>query len=79
MSPVLRSDGKGHLSRRIKLMVLPVEHVSQPDATGDSSGDIDKHFHSNIDLQPHLSHVANTTAADRPSDSPAIKKSSSCS
>ena len=77
MSPALRCDGKGHLSRRITLMVLPLEHVSQPDATGDSSSDIDKHFQSDIGLEPHLSQVANTPAADRPSDCPPIKMSSS--
>jgi hypothetical protein len=81
MSPALRSNGKGHLSRRITLMVLPFEHVSQPDATGDSSSDIDNHFHSDIGLEPHphLNRVANTPAADRLSDSPAMRKSSSCS
>ena len=79
MSPALRCDSKGHLSRRITLMVLPLEHVSQPDATGDSSSDIDKHFQSDIGLEPHLSQVANTPVADRPSDCPPIKKSSSCS
>ena len=79
MSPALRCDSKGHLSRRITLMVLPSKDVSQPDATGDSSSDTDKHFQSDIGLEPHLSRVANTPAADRPSDCPPIKKSSSCS
>lgn len=77
MSPALGFDGKGHLSRRITLMVLPFEHVSQPDATGDSSSDNDNHFHSDIGLEPNLSRVANTPAADRLSDFPATKKSSS--
>ena len=75
MSPALRSDGKGHLSRRIKLMVLPFEHVSQPDATGDSNSDTDEHLQPDIGLEPHLSRIANTLAADRSSDFP-IKKSS---
>jgi hypothetical protein len=79
MSPALRSDGKGHLSRRIKLMVLPLEHMSEPDATGDSSSEIDSHFHSEICLEPGLSRVANTPAAERPYDSSSSKKSSSCS
>ena len=79
MSPVLRSGGKGHLSRRIVLMVLPFKHVSQPDATGDSSRDTDNHGHSDIGLEPHLFRLANIPAADRLSDSPAITKSSSCS
>jgi len=80
MSPALRCDSKGHLSRRITLMVLPFEHVSQPDATGDSSSDMDNNdFHSDIvDLEPHP-RLANTPAADRPSDSPAIKKPLLCS
>jgi hypothetical protein len=78
MSSALRSGGNGHLSRRIKLMVLPFEHVSQPDATGDSNSDTDNHFHSDSGLEPHLSRLANTPAADRPSDSPAIKKPLSC-
>ena len=79
MSPALRCGGKGHLSRRITLMVLPFEHVSQPDATGHSSSDTDNHFHSDIGLKPHLSRVASTPTADRPVDCPSIKKSSSCS
>ena len=79
MSPALRSDGKGHLSRRITLMVLPFEHVSQPDATGDSSSDTDNHFHSDTGLEPHLSRLANTPAADRLSDSATIKRPLSCS
>ena len=79
MSPALRCDGKGHLSRRITLMVLPSKRMSQPDATGDSSSNTDNHFHSVIGLEPRLSRVANTPAADRPSDSPAIKKPLLCS
>jgi hypothetical protein len=79
MSPTLRSDGKGHLSRRIALMVLPLEHVSEPDATGDSSSETDSHFHSEICLEPGLLAVANTPAAERPYDSPSSKKSTSCS
>jgi hypothetical protein len=79
MSPALRSGSKGHLSRRIALMVIPFEHASQPDATGDSSSDTDNHFRSDIGLEPHGSGLANTPAADRSSDSPAPKKPSSCS
>jgi hypothetical protein len=79
MSPALRSDGRGHLSRRITLMVLPFEHVSQPDATGDSSSEIDSNFHSEICLEPDLSRIANTPATEGPYDSPSSKKSSSCS
>jgi hypothetical protein len=79
MSPALRSDGKGHLSRRITLMVLPFEHVSEPDATGDSSSEIDSHIRSEICLEPVPSWVANTPAAERLYDSPSSKKSSSCS
>jgi hypothetical protein len=79
MSPALRSDGKGHLSRRITLMVLPFEHVSEPDATGDSSSEIDSHIRSEICLQPGLSRGANTPAAERPYDSPSSKRPSSCS
>ena len=79
MSPTLRSDGKGHLSRRIALMVLPLEHVSKPDATGDSSSEIDSHFHSEICLEPGPLSVANAPAAERPYDSPSSKKSTSCS
>jgi hypothetical protein len=76
MSPALRSDGKGHLSRRITLMVLPFEHVSQPDATGDSSSDTDNHFHADIGLEPRRSRVASTPIAELPNDSSSIKKSS---
>jgi hypothetical protein len=76
MSPALRCGGKGHLSRRITLMVLPFEHVSQPDAIGDSSSDTDNHFHSDIGLKPRLSRVVNIPAADLPSECPPIKKSS---
>jgi hypothetical protein len=79
MSPALRSDSKGHLSRRIKLMFLPFEHASQPDATGDSSSDTDNHFHSDTGLEPHLSRLANTPAADRLSESATIKRPLSCS
>lgn len=79
MSPALRSDGKGHLSRRITLMDLPAEHVSEQYATGDSSSAIDSHFHSEICLEPGLSRVANTPAAERHCDSPSSKKSPSCS
>ena len=79
MSPALRCDGKGHLSRRIKLMVLPVEHVSEPDATGDSSSEINSQIHSEICLEPGPSRAANTSAAERPYDSPSSKKASSCS
>ena len=78
MSPVLRSDSKGHLSRRITLMALPLEHVSEPDATGDSSSEVDSHFHSEICLEPGLSRVTNTPAAERSYDSSFSKKSSSC-
>ena len=79
MSPALRSDGKGHLSRRITLMVLPFEHLSHPDATGDSSSEIDSHFHSDICLEPSLSRAANAPTVELPSDpfsSLSIKKSS---
>lgn len=78
MSPALRSDGQGHLSRRITLMVLPFEHVGEPDATGDSS-EITGHFHSGSCLEPGLSQVANITTAERPYVSSSSKKSSSCS
>jgi hypothetical protein len=60
-------------------MVLPFEHVSQPDATGDSSSEIDSHFHLDIGLDPRLSCVANTPTAELPHDSlssPSIKKPS---
>jgi hypothetical protein len=57
-------------------MVLPFEHVSQPDATGDSSSDTDNHFHSDIGLEPRRSRVANTPVAELPNDSSSIKKSS---
>jgi hypothetical protein len=60
-------------------MVLPFEHVSQPDATGDSSSNIDGHFHSDTTPEPRLSRVANAPAAERPSDSPSSKTSSACS
>jgi hypothetical protein len=76
MSPALRSDGKGHLSRRITLMVLPFAHGSEPDATSDSSSEFDSQFHSEICLEPGLSRVANTPIAELPSDSSSIKKSS---
>jgi hypothetical protein len=79
MSPALRSDGKGHLSRRITLMVLPFVHVSEPDATGDSSSEIDSNFHSEICLEPDLLQLGNTPAAERPHGSLSNKKSSSCS
>jgi hypothetical protein len=79
MSPALRSDGKGHLSRRITLMVLPFEHVSEPDATGDFSNEIDGRLHLNIGLETHPPRVANTPVAEIPYDSPSSKKSSSCS
>jgi hypothetical protein len=57
-------------------MVLPFEHVSQPDATGDSSSDTDNHFHSDIGPEPRRSRVANTPIAELPNDSSSIKKSS---
>lgn len=79
MSPALRSDGKGHLSRRITLMVLPFERVSEPDATGDSTCEIDSHLQSETCLELGLSRVTNTPAAERPYDSSSSKKSSSCS
>ena len=79
MSPALRSDGKGHLSRRITLMDLPAEHVSEPGATGDSSNEIDGRFHLDIELEPRLPQVANAPAAEPPHDSPSSKKSTSCS
>lgn len=79
MSPALRSDGKGHLSRRITSMVLPFEHVSEPDGAGDSSSEIDIHFHSDIGLEPRLSRVANALVAEIPCDSPSSKKPSACS
>ena len=64
MSPALRSDGKGHLSRRITLMVLPFDHLSKPDATGDSNCEIDSHFHSDTDLEPRLSPAGNAPTAE---------------
>jgi hypothetical protein len=36
-------------------MVLPFEHVSEPDATGDSGSEIDSHLHLDIGLEPRLS------------------------
>jgi hypothetical protein len=60
-------------------MVLPFEHVSQPDATGDSNSEIDSHFHSDIGLEPRLSRVANALVAEIPRDSSSIKKPSPCS
>jgi hypothetical protein len=78
MSPALRSDSTGHLSRRIKLMDLPFEHVSDPDATGDSSSEIDSHFHSGICLEKGLSRIA-STAAERSHDSASSKKPAACS
>lgn len=79
MSPALRSDGKGHLSRRITLMALPRAHMSEPDATGASSSEHDSHFRSELCLEPGLSPIANTPAVERPYDSSSSKKSSSCS
>jgi hypothetical protein len=79
MSPALRCDGKGHLSRRITLMVLPFEHMSEPDATGNSSSEIDSNLHSEICLEPDLLRLGSTPAAERPHGSPSNKKSSSCS
>jgi hypothetical protein len=79
MSPALRSDGKGHLSRRITLMVLPFDHLSEPDATGDSNREIDSHFHSDTDLEPYLSPVGNppiAALAGASASSMSIKKSS---
>jgi hypothetical protein len=78
MSPALRSDGKRHLSRRITLMAVP-EHRSEPDATGDSTNEIDSPLCSEICLEPGLSRVANTPAAERLRDSPSSRKSTSCS
>jgi hypothetical protein len=60
-------------------MVLLFEHVSQPDATGDSNSQIDSYFHSDAGLEPHLSRVANAPTAELRGDSfssPSIKKSS---
>jgi len=54
MSPALRSDVKGHLSRRITLMVLPF----------DSNCEIDSHFHSDTDLEPRLSPVGSAPTAE---------------
>jgi hypothetical protein len=59
--------------------MLPFEHVSEPDATGDSSSEIDSHFHLDIGLERRLSRVANAPAAEVSSDSissSSIKKSS---
>jgi hypothetical protein len=78
MSTALRSDGKRHLSRRITLMGLP-EHRSEPDATGDSSNEINSPLYSEICLEPTLSRAANTPAAERLRDSPSSRKSTSCS
>jgi hypothetical protein len=60
-------------------MVLPFAHGSEPDATGDSSSEINSHFHSEICLEPGLSRVANTPAGEGPYDSPSSKKPSACS
>ena len=60
-------------------MVLPFEHLSQPDATGDSSSEIDGHLLSDIGLEPRLPQVANTLAAEHFHDSPSRRKSTSCS
>jgi hypothetical protein len=76
MNPALRSDGTGHVSRRITLMALPLEHESEPDATVYSSAD-DNHLHSDSGVESHLCWVANAPAADGPSDSLSVKKSSS--
>jgi hypothetical protein len=57
-------------------MGFPRDHVSQPDATGDSSSENDSHSHLGIGLEPRLSRAANAPAAELPSDSAFIKKSS---
>ncbi len=77
MSPALRFDGVGHLSRKITLTALPLDRESEPDATGYSCSDDDNPLHSDIGLRPHLSGVANISDADRPIDSSSMKKSSS--
>ena len=72
MSPALRCDGKGRLSRRITLMALPPEHMSEPDATGDFSSEIDSHFHLQICFESGLPRIANTPAAEHPGDAPSL-------
>jgi hypothetical protein len=62
-------------------MGFPRDHVSQPDATGDSSSENDSHSHYShshlgIGLEPRLSRAANAPAAELPSYSAFIKKSS---
>ena len=55
-------------------MGFPRDHVSQPDATGDSSSENDRRSHLGIGLEPRLSRGANARAAELPSDSAFIKK-----
>jgi hypothetical protein len=60
-------------------MDLPAKHVSEPDATRNSSKEIDGCFHLDIELESRLPQVANAPAAEYPHDSPSSKKSTSCS
>jgi hypothetical protein len=57
-------------------MGFPRDHASQPDATGDSSSESDSHFHLVVGQELHLSRAANAPAAEAPSDSAFIKRSS---
>jgi hypothetical protein len=57
-------------------MDFPRDHVSQPDATGDSSSENDGRSHLGIGLEPRLSRAATAPTAKLPSDSAFIKKSS---
>jgi hypothetical protein len=56
-------------------MGFPRDHVSQPDATGDSSSENDSRSHLGIDLEPRLPLAANAWAAELSGDSAFIKKS----
>jgi hypothetical protein len=60
-------------------MGFPFEHVGQRDATGDSSSEIDSHFHSEIGLKPSVSRAANIPTPELPGSSfssPCLTKSS---
>ena len=60
-------------------MGFPFGYLGQRGAAGDTNGEIDGHFHSEIGLRRRLSRVANTPTPELASDSfssQCLKKSS---
>jgi hypothetical protein len=60
-------------------MVLPFEHVSEPDATGDSSSENYNQFQPDSRLNSGLSRMANASPVEPLQDCPFGKRWSACS